>query len=73
MACVGLVMTSATEPLLSRVEIAIRLNTNLGTLKIPYSVIEVQRCVDRMPNITKSGNKYCIRSQDAGQVSALAV
>ena len=58
---------------LTLVEITIRLNTDFGSLKIPYSVVEVQRCADRMRNVVKLDSKYCLRPADADQASAQGV
>lgn len=45
---------------LTAVEITLRLDTELGSGN-PYTISEVVRCADNMPNLAKSGKEYCRR------------
>jgi hypothetical protein len=48
----------STERSLTAVEITLRLNAELGSGN-PYTISEVVRCADNMPNLVKSGKEYC--------------
>lgn len=43
---------------LTAVEIALRLNAELGSNN-PHTISEVVRCADKMPNLVRSGKEYC--------------
>ncbi len=43
---------------LTAVEITLRLNAELGSGN-PYTISEVVRCADKMPNLVRSGKEYC--------------
>jgi hypothetical protein len=43
---------------LTAVEITLRLDAELGSSNA-YTISEVVRCADNMPNLVKSGKEYC--------------
>jgi hypothetical protein len=63
------ILDEARESLTS-VEITVRLDRNLGSLKTPYSICEIEWCAHKMPNVAKSDKKYYLKAEDAGQTAA---
>jgi hypothetical protein len=43
---------------LTAVEITLRLDAELG-INNSYTISEVVKCADRMPNLVRSGKEYC--------------
>jgi hypothetical protein len=66
------ILDEARESLTS-VEITVRLNRDVGSLKIPYSVSEIEWRAHKMPNVAESDKKYYLKGEDAGQAAARAV
>jgi hypothetical protein len=66
------ILDEARESLTS-VEITVRLNRDFGSLKIPYSISEIEWCAHKMPNVAKSDKKYYLKGEEVGQTAARAV
>jgi hypothetical protein len=58
---------------LTSAEIAQRLNTEFGRTGTPYTTAEIEGCAAKMPNLRKSGKKYCRKPEDASQAAARIV
>jgi hypothetical protein len=62
------ILEAAREGLTS-VEITVRLNVDFASQKIPHTIAEIERCANKMPNVTKSERKYCLQPEDTSQAA----